>query len=57
MKKTALEIFEEFVNISDSEECGCEYQHHYGCYAMEWVSKLEEVREVIKELENKGTVV
>ena len=53
MNKTALELFEEFVRMSNSDECRCEYQHHYGCSSMKWVRKLEEVREAIKELENK----
>ena len=53
MKKTVSELFEEFETISNPEECGCEYQHFDSCLTMKWVKKLEEVREAIKELENK----
>lgn len=38
-------LLQEFVNMSEPEECGCEFQHVEWCNTMKWKRKLEDIRE------------
>jgi len=57
MSKTLSELFEEFVEISEPEECGCEFQHDDWCLTMQWKRKISEIRKCLNSQEESSTDV